>query len=224
MEGVIIPDRLGQRLEQVRRFKHRLDVALRIAVKNDARLGGNRPLVIASRERSLLHVSFVHVLVVGRLEVGAGNFIKGHQVVLYDQTGLVFAVLPTEKICHAALTAGKKNGVGRDLAKNEGFSSLLWPEFNQVVVVFHHGHEPQQVEQLSSPAELRLRRFVADRSQQDIDPFFSRKMSAGFDLLVQVGAGDLDWLHAFENEWPGHTTMHNGFVKREFKIGPNAAS
>ena len=48
MERVIIPDRLGQWLEQVRSLEHRLDVALRIAVENNARLGGNRPFVISS--------------------------------------------------------------------------------------------------------------------------------------------------------------------------------
>ena len=156
VECVVVPDGFRQRLEQVGRFHERADVAVCVAVEDDARFRRDRALVVAARERSLLHVALVHVLVVRGLEVGAGNFVERDEIVFHHKSRLVLAVLPAEQVGHAALAAGKENGVGRDFAKDKGLPGFLGSELDEVVIALDHRHEPEKVQKLPPPRELRL--------------------------------------------------------------------
>ena len=111
---------------------------------------------------------------------------------LSDQPRLVLAVLPAEQVGHAALAAREQDHVGRELAVDIRLASPTRPQLDQVVVLLHHRDEPQQEEQLAARREVGVRRLVAHRPEQDVDPLVAGKRGPALQELVEVRARDLD--------------------------------
>ncbi len=223
VEGGVVADGLRQRREQVGRPGDRLDVAVDVAVEDDAGVGADRALVVAAGEGALLHVPLEHLLLGLVLEVRAGDLVEGDEVVADDEAGLVLAVFPAEKVGDGALAAGEQDRVGRQLAEHERLAGLARAELDQVVVLLDHRHQAQQVEQLAAPGEVGMRRLVAHRPQQDVDPLFAGEGRARGQELVEPRAGDLDRLHAAQDERPRDGAVDEGVVVGDLDVRPHAA-
>lgn len=89
----------------------RLDVAVDVAVEDEPRIGREGALVVVARERALLHVTLVHLLVGLVLDVRAGHLVEGDGIVLDHEPGLVYAVLPAEEVGDRALAAREEDDV-----------------------------------------------------------------------------------------------------------------
>lgn len=95
MKGHVVPDGVRQGRKKMGYAGNGFNVAVNVAVKDDARIGLDRALVIAPRKGPLLHIALVHLLVIFLFEVGTGHFVKSNQIIPNDKTGFVLPVLPS---------------------------------------------------------------------------------------------------------------------------------
>ena len=74
------------------------------------------------------------------------------------------------------------------------------------------------------PLEVGMGRLVTDGSDQNIGPLVAGEATPGLNEFIQLGTGNLDGLHPFQNERTGDTTVRDRFVVCQFKIRPHSAS
>ena len=66
-------------------------------------------------------------------------------------------------------------------------------------------------------------RLIAYRAHEYVYPLVAGESSAGLDVFVELGAGDLDRLHPAQHERPRHAAVEHRLVVGQFHVGPNAA-
>ncbi len=114
-----------------------------VDITHEHHAGGRRDRIPAAGERPVGHVALHDLDAVRVLEIDAGYLVEGHHVPQPHQADLPAGHI-VEEVGHRGLAAGDHDAVRADFLVDVGLARPPRPQFADVVVVLHEGHEARQ--------------------------------------------------------------------------------